>query len=104
MLPAIESAPREGFSLSAKNSIENDYESEIDEVRDAINKLAGAEFTLDPNFEEIYKVLSAADNVGDSDWQARIGRVVLSYFNGLKYQLECQGSSHFDFFSLLPRG
>jgi hypothetical protein len=100
MLPAIESAPREGFSLSAKNSIENDYESEIDEVRDAINKLAGAEFTLDPNFEEIYKVLSAADNVGDSDWQARIGRVVLSYFNGLKYQLECQGSSHFDFFSI----
>ncbi|KAJ7931671.1 hypothetical protein B0H13DRAFT_1593972 [Mycena leptocephala] len=95
MLPAIESAPREGFSLSAKNSIENDYESEIDEVRDAINKLVGAEFTLDPNFEEIYKVLSASDKVGDSDWQARIGRVVLSYFNGLKYQLECQGSSHF---------
>ncbi|KAJ7078815.1 hypothetical protein C8R43DRAFT_1177826 [Mycena crocata] len=87
MLPAIESAPREGFSLSAKNSIENDYEGEIDEVRDEINKLVGAEVTLDPNFEELYKALSI---LKDNDWQARIGVTVLNYFKGLKYQLEYQ--------------
>ncbi|KAJ7838024.1 hypothetical protein B0H14DRAFT_2361997 [Mycena olivaceomarginata] len=94
MLPAIESAPREGFSLSAKNSIENDYEAEVDEVRDAITKLCGTEFTLDPNFEEIYSVLTAAgESVSDKTWQARIGATVLGYFKGLQYQLERQGSS-----------
>ncbi|KAJ7334268.1 hypothetical protein DFH08DRAFT_303266 [Mycena albidolilacea] len=92
MLPAIESAPREGFSLSAKSSIENEYEAEVDETRDEINKLCGTEFTLDPNFEEIYKVLTeAGDKVNDKTWQARIGQTVLSYFKGLKYQLERQG-------------
>lgn len=97
MLPAIESAPREGFSLSAKSSIENEYEAEVDETRDEINKLCGTEFTLDPNFQEIYKVLTeAGDKVNDKTWQARIGQTVLSYFKGLKYQLERQGSSHFD--------
>lgn len=97
MLPAIESAPREGFSLSAKSSIENEYEAEVDETRDEINKLCGTEFTLDPNFQEIYKVLTeAGDKVNDKTWQARIGQTVLSYFKGLKYQLERQGSSHSD--------
>ncbi|KAF8216607.1 hypothetical protein K438DRAFT_1703635 [Mycena galopus ATCC 62051] len=93
MLPAIESAPREGFSLSAKNSIENDYEGEVDELRDEINKLCGADFTLDPNFDEIYKTLMAAgDKVASKDtWQQRIGATVLSYFKGLKWQLERQG-------------
>ncbi|KAJ6591467.1 hypothetical protein DFH09DRAFT_176053 [Mycena vulgaris] len=88
MLPAIESAPREGFSLSAKNSIENDYDGEIDEVRAEINTLVGAEVTLDPNFEEIYKALST---LKENDWQARIGATVLGYFKGIKYQLEYQG-------------
>ncbi|KAJ7130699.1 hypothetical protein C8R46DRAFT_924784 [Mycena filopes] len=90
MLPAIESAPREGFSLSAKNSIENDYEGEIDEVLEEINKLVGAEVTLDPNFEEIYKSLAAGSK--ESDWQARIGSTCLNYFKGLKGQLESQGA------------
>ncbi|KAJ6581612.1 hypothetical protein B0H19DRAFT_514034 [Mycena capillaripes] len=91
MLPAIESAPHEGFSLSAKHSIEKEYEPEIDEVREAINKLAGTEFTLDPNFDEVYKTLCKAEKVSDSLWRSRIGSVVLSYFKGLKYQLEYQG-------------
>ncbi|KAJ7091435.1 hypothetical protein B0H15DRAFT_778055 [Mycena belliarum] len=88
MLPAIEAAPREGFSLSAKNSIENDYETEIDEIRDEINKLVGTEINLDPNFQEVYKALS---QLKDNDWQARIGTTVLNYWKGLQYQLERQG-------------
>ncbi|KAJ7043704.1 hypothetical protein C8F04DRAFT_943788 [Mycena alexandri] len=91
MLPAIESAPREGFSLSAKNSIESDYEDQIEEVNEAINKLVGTTVTLDPNFEENYKALSAA-NKDNKDWQARIGSTVLSYFQGLQSQLESQGA------------
>ncbi|KAJ6619864.1 hypothetical protein B0H10DRAFT_1126131 [Mycena sp. CBHHK59/15] len=90
MLPAIESAPREGFSLSAKNSIENDYEAEIDELRAEVNALIGiTDVNLDPNFEEVYKALS--EGVKEKDWQARIGATALNYFKGLKYQLECQG-------------
>ncbi|KAJ6558308.1 hypothetical protein B0H19DRAFT_946078 [Mycena capillaripes] len=93
MLPAIESVPREGFSLSAKHSIENDYESEIDELREEMNKIVGTEITLDPNFEENYKNLcEAKSNDKDNSWQGSIGSTVLSYFKGLKSQLESQGS------------
>ncbi|KAJ7696572.1 hypothetical protein B0H17DRAFT_1198083 [Mycena rosella] len=88
MLPAIESAPREGFSLSAKSSIENDFEGEIDELREEINKLVGTEVILDPNFDEIYKALAA---LKDNAWQARIGATAMNYFKGIKYQLESQG-------------
>ncbi|KAF7309894.1 hypothetical protein MIND_00361700 [Mycena indigotica] len=88
ILPAIEGVDREGFSLSAKHSIEDDFEGSIDEVRDEINKMLGAEFTLDPNFEEVYAALKASSQ---QDWQANIGRTILNYFNGLKYQLESQG-------------
>ncbi|KAJ7615792.1 hypothetical protein B0H17DRAFT_1152778 [Mycena rosella] len=86
MLPAIESAPREGCSLSAKSSIENDFEGEIDELREEINKLVGTEVTLDP--KEIYKALAA---LKDNAWQARIGATAMKYFQGMKYQLESQG-------------
>ncbi|KAF7297693.1 hypothetical protein MKEN_01392600 [Mycena kentingensis (nom. inval.)] len=92
ILPAVESVPREeGYSLSTKHSIEDDYEGSIDEVSAEINKILGAEFTLDPNFEEIYNTLKGAKEVGDSDWQSRIGSTALGYFNGLKYQLERAG-------------
>ncbi|KAJ7622756.1 hypothetical protein DFH06DRAFT_1105004 [Mycena polygramma] len=101
MLPAIEAAPREGFSLSAKNSIENDYEGEIDETLEAINKLVGAEFTLDPNFEDNYKALAAA-NLSDKSWGASIGGTALRVFKGLQYQLESQGSQLI-YFLLLSR-
>ncbi|KAJ7066525.1 hypothetical protein C8F01DRAFT_705007 [Mycena amicta] len=88
ILPAIEAVEHEGFSLSAKHSIEEDYEGSIDEVRDEINKMLGAEFTLDPNFEEVYAALK---DCPDKDWKSGLGRTTLSYFNGLKYQLERQG-------------
>ncbi|KAJ6503783.1 hypothetical protein C8R45DRAFT_818142 [Mycena sanguinolenta] len=95
MLRAIESAPREGFSLSAKHSIEVDYEDKIEELQEAINALCGVPFTLDPNFEEIYEVLTEAkDKVNDAGWRESIGRTVFQYFEALKYHLESQGSSH----------
>ncbi|KAJ7255508.1 hypothetical protein B0H12DRAFT_535537 [Mycena haematopus] len=86
ILPAVESVTREDFSLSAKYSIEDDYEANVEPLQQEINKLCGAEFILDPNFEENYKVLSAAgDKVKDKAWKARIGTTVLSYFKGLQY-------------------
>ncbi|KAJ7438768.1 hypothetical protein FB451DRAFT_1151892 [Mycena latifolia] len=53
MLPAIESAPREGFLLSANSSIESDYDDEVDEAREESDKLVGTDIPLDPNFEEV---------------------------------------------------
>ncbi|KAJ7130620.1 hypothetical protein C8R44DRAFT_66680 [Mycena epipterygia] len=89
MLPAIEAAPREGFSLSAKTSIENDYDTAIDEVRDEINKLVGTDVTLDPNFDEVYKALESG--LKEKSWQTSFGPTALKYFQGLKDQLERQG-------------
>ncbi|KAJ6518894.1 hypothetical protein C8R45DRAFT_949652 [Mycena sanguinolenta] len=92
ILPAVESVPREDFSLSVKYSIKVDYEANVEPLRQEINKLCGAEFILDPNLEENYKVLSAANNkIREKDWRVRFGTTVLSYFKGLQYQLERQG-------------
>lgn len=88
MLAAIEAAPHEGFSIQAKTSIENDYNSEIDEVQAQIAKLTGiSDVKLDPNFEENYKALLAKS---DTKWQQNFGKVAWSYMNGLKGQLEMQ--------------
>ncbi|KAJ7281441.1 hypothetical protein C8J57DRAFT_1056916 [Mycena rebaudengoi] len=90
ILPAIQAVPREGFSLSATHSIENDFDAEIDEVKAEINTILGMDdVILDPNFSEVYKALS---ELKDNDWQASIGSTVMNYFKGLKYQLESQGS------------
>ncbi|KAF8216608.1 hypothetical protein K438DRAFT_1953521 [Mycena galopus ATCC 62051] len=92
ILPAVESVPREDFSLSAKHSIENEYEGEVEPLQQEINKLCGADFILDPNFEENYKVLrDAGDKVPVQGWQSQIGGTALRYFKGLKWQLERQG-------------
>ncbi|KAF7356513.1 hypothetical protein MVEN_00984800 [Mycena venus] len=93
ILPAVQSVPRDGFSLSAKHSIEHDYEGDIEELQQEINTICGTVFTLDPNFEENYKVLSGTKETFNNDnyWESRIGAVALSYFKGLKYQLERQG-------------
>ncbi|KAF7370522.1 hypothetical protein MSAN_00684200 [Mycena sanguinolenta] len=92
ILPAVESVPREDFALSTKYSIRVDYEANVEPLRQEINKLCGAEFILDPNFDENYKVLSAAnDKISEKNWRSRIGATMLSYFKGLQYQLERQG-------------
>ncbi|KAF7378221.1 hypothetical protein MSAN_00246900 [Mycena sanguinolenta] len=97
ILPAIEAVPRQGFSLSAKHSIETGYEHEIAEVHKDINQLCGAEFTLDPDFEEVYKALCGPDaEISDTEWQSRIGATVLNYFKGLRDQLERQGFENDD--------
>ncbi|CAK5283144.1 unnamed protein product [Mycena citricolor] len=90
ILPAVEGVETAGFSLSAKHSIDDKYDEEIDECKEAISKILGAEFTLDPNFEEVYKALSTG--ITDSkDWESGFGGIVLRYFQGLQYQLERQG-------------
>ncbi|KAJ7638124.1 hypothetical protein B0H17DRAFT_1216831 [Mycena rosella] len=89
ILPAIEAAATGGFSLQAKNSIENDYNDQIGDLQKEIGQITGmADVVLDPNFEENYEALKA---LPDTKWQANFGKVHFSYFNGLKSQLESQG-------------
>ncbi|KAG6909389.1 hypothetical protein DXG01_000689 [Tephrocybe rancida] len=91
LLKAIESVPRAGFSIVAKNSIEEHYNSEIEELTTTIAEyLALPDVVLDPNFEANYEALTAGKT--DKDWHERFGKATFAYFSdGLKYQLERQG-------------
>ncbi|KAJ7746359.1 hypothetical protein B0H16DRAFT_1321232, partial [Mycena metata] len=90
ILPAIEAVPSGGFSLQAKNSIETSYKDQIGDLQKEIGQIVGIpDVVLDPNFEENYQALSV---LSDPKWQASFGRVHHSYFNGLKGQLESQGT------------
>lgn len=92
ILPAIETAASggSGFSLQAKNSFESSYNGQIGGLTKEIAEITGiAQVVLDPNFEENYQALSA---LADPKWQANFGRVHMAYFEGLKGQLESQGS------------
>ncbi|KAF7330261.1 hypothetical protein MVEN_02463800 [Mycena venus] len=94
ILPAIEAVPTGGFSLQAKNSIESMYNEQIGDLQKEIAEITGiANVVLDPNFEENYKALAA---LPDTKWHTNFGRVHFSYFEGLKGQLESQGSCEID--------
>jgi hypothetical protein len=92
ILPVTETAASggSGFSLQAKNSFESSYNGQIGGLTKEIAEITGiAQVVLDPNFEENYQALSA---LADPKWQANFGRVHMAYFEGLKGQLESQGS------------
>jgi len=90
LLKAVENVPREGFSIVAKNGIEEHYTSEIDDLTKEIGEiLAMPDVVLDPNFEENYAALSVKT---DKDWHANFGKATFAYFSdGVKYQLGRQG-------------
>jgi len=90
LLAAIEAAPREGLSLRAKHSVDEDYESKIDDLREELGKMiAIPDLVLDPNWEENFKELKAA--VSDEGWQRNFGRTIYDYFDNFKSQLGYQG-------------
>lgn len=77
-LKAIEAAPREGFSLVAKHSIENDYDAEIEELTEKIGSILNMpDVVLDPNWEENYAKLKKKD---DQSWQSTFGQAAFAYF------------------------
>lgn len=79
LLKAIESAPREGFSLVAKNSIQTYWTDEIEDLTAEIGEiLAMKDVILDPNFEENYATLNKSKE--DKDWQGNFGRATFQYF------------------------
>ncbi|TFK32333.1 hypothetical protein BDQ12DRAFT_773579 [Crucibulum laeve] len=89
-LNAIEAVPREGFSLIAKHSIENNFNADIGSLTQEIGEiLALPDIIIDANFEENYAALNCKD---DKSWQSNFGAATFAYFSdGLKYQLVRQG-------------
>lgn len=77
-IQAIDSASHEGFSLVAKHSVDFNYNSEIEELTEAIGLIINVpDVILDPNFEANYtKLLQKADD----DWQRSFGKATLAYF------------------------
>jgi len=90
LLKAVEDVPRTGFSIVAKNSIEEHFNAEIEGLTAEIGEiLAMPDVVLDPNFEENYAALSVKNN---TDWHGSFGQATFQYFSdGLKYQLNYQG-------------
>ncbi|ESK83380.1 hypothetical protein Moror_15647 [Moniliophthora roreri MCA 2997] len=91
LLKAVERAPREGLSIRAKKSVQEEYEENIDDLRDKIAEtLAMPNLVIEPSFEENFKALKTAKG-DNSSWEESFGRATLGYINGLKSQLERQG-------------
>ncbi|KAF5367951.1 hypothetical protein D9758_004511 [Tetrapyrgos nigripes] len=90
MLSAIENAPRDGLSLRAKHSIDEDYDSKIDDLKEELGGMIGVpDVVLDPNWDENFKALKAKSS--SNDWEQNLGRTIYSYFEGFKDQLKYQG-------------
>ncbi|KAH6885117.1 hypothetical protein BKA70DRAFT_1124181 [Coprinopsis sp. MPI-PUGE-AT-0042] len=75
----VDAARTEGFSLKAKNNIEEYYTDKIDDLKEKIATLLNMEdVVLDPNFEENYQTLKAKKK--DDEWQERFGKTIYEYF------------------------
>ncbi|KAK7046134.1 hypothetical protein VNI00_007137 [Paramarasmius palmivorus] len=90
LLKAVEAVPREGLSVWAKNSIQEYYEEQIDDLCDKIaDVLNMPDIVVEPSFEENYKALKAAKE--DDSWEEQFGRATYAYIEGLHSQLVSQG-------------
>ena len=78
-MKAIESAPREGFSLVAKNSIQTSWTDEVEDLTAEVAQiLSMKDVILDPNFKENYATLNKSKE--NKDWQTNFGRATFQYF------------------------
>ena len=92
ILAAVEAAPREGLSLRAKHSIAESWEENIDGLKKqlaAVTGISDSDLTLEPNFEENYKVLKSGKS--DDGWEESFGRASFDYFENFKDNLIRQG-------------
>ncbi|CAK7237013.1 hypothetical protein SBRCBS47491_009832 [Sporothrix bragantina] len=91
--PPAPGADAPKLSFAARTGIRDDYESKAEEIRGKFVKMLGREdIKLEPNFEELYAVLSKPENVkivGD-DYEGRMGFLLREYFDGVAYQMNYQ--------------
>ncbi|RMZ86778.1 hypothetical protein DV736_g5994, partial [Chaetothyriales sp. CBS 134916] len=90
------SANSQAYNLVARNSVRDDYNSKVDEVREKIASLVGVkEIKLAPHFEENAEALSKSKD-SPNDWDGILGKATLSYFKGFAYQLTRAGFENDD--------
>jgi len=85
------------LDFDARNSIKNDYDPKISQVKARIEAAVGvSRLTLTPNFEHNAAAIAKFESQNGSrevprDWQKRLGAHHLLYFEGLAENLESAG-------------
>lgn len=75
------------MSYVARASIRNDYESNIKDVQEKLNKILGQDITIVPNFEANFEKLKSKAGT-DSNWEDNFGNFHYLYFDALVSQLQ----------------
>ncbi|KAK8045183.1 hypothetical protein PG993_005207 [Apiospora rasikravindrae] len=93
--PAAPGTSGSAISFSARTGIRQDYDPKIEGIRTKVAELlAWPEIQLNPNWEEVFAALKAESQVKKTelreDWQAYMGSMAISYFEGLVSQLQWQ--------------
>jgi len=78
------------LSTGARLGISKDYVPDIEATEDKIKAMTKNDnFILDPNWEENYQnIRSVAHKEVGEDWERRMGRTALSYFQDAIYKME----------------
>ncbi|KAK7942921.1 uncharacterized protein PG986_012034 [Apiospora aurea] len=93
--PAAPGASGGAISFATRTGIRQDYDPKIEAIRAKIAELlAWPEIQLNPNWEEVFAALKAESQVKKTelreDWQAYMGSMAISYFEGLLSQIQWQ--------------
>jgi hypothetical protein len=75
------------MSYMARASIRNNYEPNMKDVQEKLNKILGQDITIVPNFEANFEKLKSKAST-DSNWEDNFGHFHFSYFEGLVSQLQ----------------
>ncbi|KAF5721245.1 hypothetical protein FMUND_3779 [Fusarium mundagurra] len=75
------------MSFVARASIREDYDPNVQQIQEKLNKILGQEITIVPNFEANFEKLKGKASA-DSGWEQNFGRSHFSYLEGLVSQLE----------------
>ncbi|KAK7931753.1 hypothetical protein PG985_002465 [Apiospora marii] len=93
--PAAPGAGEGAISFAARTGIRQDYDPKIEAIRSKVAELlAWPEIKLEPNWEQVFAALKAESQIKKTelreDWQAYMGSMAISYFEGLVSQLQWQ--------------
>lgn len=92
---ALKNAPAapgtSAFNIDARNSVREEYDPHVEEVRSSIAGLVNLpDLNLNPNFEHNATML--AKNPGENpNWDKQLGSGTLAYFKGLEGQIKRAG-------------
>jgi hypothetical protein len=92
-LKAVDEVPRadNALPLIVKNGIKNDYDSEIDKVREEIAAILNIpDIILQPNFDANYAFLKKQEKMSWG-WDSGLGKATIDYLKGCQNQLVSQG-------------